>query len=222
MPAPLSIIIPTLNAGAELPGCFATLTEGLQNDLIAEVIVVDAGSQDATRQIAEEWGANVVQVERPSRGGQLRAGAAIAKADHLLFLHADTQLTSGWAYLVQSQLGEGPACFKLKFRSRHFMAWVTAAWANFRSRAFGLPYGDQGLLIARFDYDRVGGYPDQPLMEDVALARVLPRISLLPGYACTGASRYARDGWVRRGASNLALLSRYLLGAKPDDLVKRY
>ena len=99
-----------------------------------------------------------------------------------------------------------------------------AGWANLRSRWFGLPYGDQGLLIHRSLYRTVGGYPEQPLMEDVAIARSLGRARLtgLNAVARTGADRYLRDGWLRRGARNLWTLARYFLGASPEALAKAY
>ncbi len=222
MPAPISVIIPTLNAAAGLPGCFASLMDGLDADMIREVVVVDAGSSDATLTIADGWGADIITVAAPSRGAQLRAGADAARGDYLLFLHADTQLSPGWPLALGDPLPPGPACFRLAFRSRHPMAAVTAAWANLRTRLFGLPYGDQGLLVSRRDYAAAGGFPNQPLMEDVALARALPPITLLAATARTGADRYERDGWLRRGTKNLTLLTRYLLGADPAALVKRY
>lgn len=222
MPAPVSVIIPTLNAESGLVDCFVSLSEGLEIGLIAEVIVVDGGSIDKTVEIADRWGAELVSVARPSRGRQLAKGADVAKGQHFLFLHADTRLSQGWAGLVAAQLGHGPACFKLLFRSNHPMAVICAAWANFRTKFFGLPYGDQGLLISRRLYHDVGGYPDQPLMEDVAMSRKLNGIKMLPVTASTNAEKYIRDGWFRRGARNLVLLTRYLFGAKPENLIKKY
>ena len=92
-----------------------------------------------------------------------------------------------------------------------------------RSRLLRLPYCDQGLLITRTEYDAVGGFPDMPLMEDVAMARMLgQRLTLLHATAITSARKYQREGWLRRGARNLTLLLRYLLGADPESLVRRY
>ena len=118
-----------------------------------------------------------------SRGGQLRRGVRVARGEWLLVLHADTGLPPGWPEVVKAHIanGQGPAAFRLSFDSRGLMPRVVAGWANLRSNVFGLPYGDQGLLLSRFDYDAAGGYPDIPLMEDVALARALGRrITLLP------------------------------------------
>ena len=86
-----------------------------------------------------------------------------------------------------------------------------------------MPYGDQGLLIRRALYDAVGGHPDQPLMEDVVLARALRgRLVALDAVAETSAEKYRRDGWLRRGARNLVTLARHAAGADPEDLARRY
>lgn len=224
MPAQISIVIPTLNAESELPGCLETLMEGLSPGLIRELVITDGGSQDATCKIAESAGAQLVQGEA-SRGGQLQRGCAKAKGNWLLVVHADTQLEPGWSKAVSHHLqhGEGaPAYFRLRFRAKGIMPSLVAGWANLRSGMFGLPYGDQALLIRRCDYDNAGGYPDQPLMEDVALARALNGLVALPAYALTSAKRYQQQGWMRRGVGNLWLLLRYFLGAGPDVLARSY
>jgi len=102
------------------------------------------------------------------------------------------------------------------------MARVVAAWANLRSRVFGLPYGDQALLIRRSDYAAAGGYPDQELMEDIAFVRRLNGLVELPACAHTSAARYQQQGWLRRGGRNLLLQGRYILGADPGDLARSY
>ncbi len=196
--------------------------EGLQTGLIRELIISDAGSTDHTLDIAHEAGAEVV-TGAPSRGGQLRRGCAQAKGDWLLILHADTVLQQGWSETVSTHFPSNtPAAFRLAFRARGIApAWV-AGWANLRSRVFGLPYGDQGLLVPRDVYQAAGGFPDQPLMEDVALARALPRITIFNTRAFTSAERYERVGWFRRGARNLWTLLRYFLGTDPQVLAQAY
>ncbi len=224
MPAPVSIVIPTLNAGAELPACLEHLMEGLSAGLICELIISDGGSQDETRAIAQAAGAEWIS-GAPSRGGQLRRACAVARGEWLLVLHADTRLAPGWADAVAQHLetGQGlPAYFRLRFRASGVMPALVAGWANLRSRLFGLPYGDQGLLIRRDTYVAAGGYPDQPLMEDVALARRLKGLTALPSTALTSAVRYQRAGWLRRGGRNLWTLARYFLGATPERLAKSY
>lgn len=223
MRAALSVVIPTRNAGAGLPSCLAALMEGLEAGLIRELVVSDAGSEDATLQIADAAGAVIVQ-GAASRGGQLRRGAQVAGGDWLLFLHADTVLPLGWAGVVSERMGQGgPAAFRLAFDAAGVMPRLVAGWANLRSRVLGLPYGDQALLIARNDYEAVGGFADIPLMEDVAMARALKDgIALLPLAVTTSAARYRREGWLRRGGRNLWILIRYLCGADPEVLAQAY
>ncbi|MBE0452303.1 MAG: TIGR04283 family arsenosugar biosynthesis glycosyltransferase [Roseovarius sp.] len=223
MRATLSVVIPTLNAGRGLPDCLAALFEGVREGLIREVIVSDGGSTDETCVMAEAAGA-VIVTGAPSRGGQLRRGADVARGAWLMFVHADTILPEGWAEVARAQMVQGgAAAFRLSFDARGLAPRFVAGWANLRSGLLGLPYGDQGLLISREDHDRAGGYADIPLMEDVALARALKgRIALLPLAVRTSAARFQREGWLRRGARNLWLLMRYLCGADPVRLAERY
>ncbi|AHD00241.1 TIGR04283 family arsenosugar biosynthesis glycosyltransferase [Leisingera methylohalidivorans] len=224
MPAPVSIIIPTLNASGELPAALEHLMEGLAAGLIRELVVSDGGSNDETRAIAHSAGAEWIS-GAASRGGQLRRGCAAARGSWLLVLHADTHMEPGWAAAVAQHLQDGqgrPAYFRLRFRAKGLMPALVAGWANLRSRLFGLPYGDQALLIRRDMYEAAGGYPDQPLMEDVALVRRLTGLTALPCAALTSAARYQRAGWLRRGGRNLWTLMRYFLGVKPERLAKAY
>lgn len=226
MPAPLSIIIPTLNAAADLPLCLESLLPGLEAGLIREVIVADAGSSDATRAIAGSSGAAVIDCT-PGRARQLRAGAQAARSDWLLFLHGDTALSRDWPERVAAHIATRPgmaAAFTLRYRSDHAAARWLEGRANRRARWFALPYGDQGLLISRSLYDELGGYADIPLMEDVRIVRAIgkSRLVILAAEARTSAAKYERDGWRRRAWKNAWLLVRYLLGASPEALAKAY
>lgn len=223
MRAPISVIIPTLNAEAALPGCLTALGEGLAEGLIRELVITDGGSSDSTLRIAEEAGAKLV-AGPASRGAQLRRGAAAAEGEWLLFVHADTVLQPGWTNAVQAGLTRSGAYYAiLRFDAVGLAAQWVSLWANFRARFLGLPYGDQTLLIDRTTYDAVGGFADIPLMEDVAMARALKgRLRILPMVAVTSAERYKAQGWARRGARNLVILTRYLLGADPERLATAY
>ncbi|OIQ46042.1 MAG: glycosyl transferase [Roseobacter sp. MedPE-SW] len=224
MPAPISVVIPTLNSAAELSGSLGALMEGLAEGLIREVVISDGGSTDKTLELAEEAGAELA-AGAPSRGGQLRRGCALARGEWILVLHADTLLAPGWASVVAAHIQEEeatPAYFQLRFRAKGLAPALVAGWANLRARLFGLPYGDQGLLVPRAAYVAAGGYADQPLMEDVALVRRLTSLTPLPVTALTSAARYQRDGWLRRGGRNLRTLLRYFLGADPQKLARDY
>ncbi len=219
MRAPVSIIIPTLNAERVLPGCLASLVEGLEAGLICELVVSDGGSEDGTQSLAEAWGAHLC-VGEPSRGAQLARGCKRAVGEWLLVLHADTQLAPGWAAAARAHMVTQEAgWFRLRFDRG---GRIVAAWANLRSR-LGLPYGDQGLLLPRRLYDAVGGYEEIPLMEDVAMARALKgQLRRINAEAVTSADKYRQQGWLRRGRRNLWTLLRYFMGAAPAALAAAY
>ncbi len=225
MAAPLSIIIPTLNAADKIGPTLACLASAIGAGLIRELIIADGGTGDSIADIADQAGAAYI-ICSPSRGGQLRAGAAIAKGSWLLFLHADTLLEQKWPDSVASHLRLHPneaGYFTLKFAAPGKWPNLIAQWANLRSRLFHLPYGDQGLLISRRHYNAIGGYRDIPLMEDVAIARAIGRgMRALGTSATTSAERYQRNGWLRHSLRNHILMLRYCLGADPSKLADHY
>jgi rSAM/selenodomain-associated transferase 2 len=210
----VSVVIPVLNAAATLPGCLQTLAGA------AEIIVVDGGSTDASVAIAEAHGARILHAA-PSRGGQLRAGIAVARAPYLLLLHADTVPPPGWAdTLSETKAGY----FRLRYASSRRATRLLEFLAALRCRVFALPYGDQGMLLSAALLAQVGGVPDLPLMEDVALARRLgrSRLQALPGCALTSAARYERDGFLRRPLRNACCLAGYFAGIPVATLKRLY
>lgn len=222
----LQIVIPALDAGATLARTLASLTPGAVA-WPCRIVVCDGGSSDDTARIARDRGAEVVAAPR-GRGVQLAAGAR-GESVWLLFLHADTALSPDWTsacadFMASSAAGAVAGYFRLRFDSpaRH-ARWIERAVA-WRSRTLGLPYGDQGLLIKRSFYDRIGGYRPLPLMEDVDLARRIGRRRLvaLDADATTSAARYERDGWTYRPLRNLLCLSLFLLGVAPARIARLY
>jgi rSAM/selenodomain-associated transferase 2 len=225
----LSIVIPALDAAATLPATLAALEEGRRAGLVAEVILVDGASSDGTVGIAAGAGARIVDAGAPGRGRQLAAGAAAASGDWLLFLHADTCLAPGWAeaaagFLADPAMAERAGYFRLRLDDPAPEARCIERLADWRARRLGLPYGDQGLLLARAFHDRLGGFRPLPLMEDVELVRRIGRRRLvaLDGEAVTSAARYRRDGWWARPLRNLTLLTLYFLGLPPGWLRRLY
>ncbi|MDB5374965.1 MAG: glycosyl transferase, group 2 family protein [Belnapia sp.] len=211
-------MIPALNAvrslGPVLAGCAPF-----------PVVVADGGSTDGTQALAVTAGARLVLSPR-GRGAQLAAGAAAAGTGWLLFLHADTRLAAGWPQVVQAAMADpgraGYFAFALDDPSPEARRLERrVAW---RCRVLGLPYGDQGLLIARALYDRVGGYRPLALMEDVDLVRRLGRrrLAALPLPATTSAARWRQDGWRRRSARNLFCLFLWFLGVPPRFIRRIY
>ncbi len=227
----LSVVIPTLDAGRDLPATLAALVPGAVSGLIREVIVADGSSCDPTVRIAEAAGATVIRAPR-GRGTQLAAGAAAARGDWLLFLHADTVLEPGWETEVAgfidqaSAIGyEGPAaaCFRLRLADASLGARIIERGVALRTAWLGLPYGDQGLVISRQCYDRLGGFAPLPLMEDVDLVRRLGRrVAMLRHAAVTDAGRYRRDGYLLRPLRNWTCLTLYFLKVPPHVLLRLY
>jgi rSAM/selenodomain-associated transferase 2 len=222
-PYGLSVVIPTLNAAARLGACLQAVS-----GMAAQVVVVDGGSHDGTRAVARDAGALVID-SPPGRGRQLRAGALAAQGPWLMVLHADTRLAPGWADAVarfqkRADAQDRAAYFQLAFDAQGPGAERVARLANWRAQALGLPYGDQGLLLHRDFYTRLGGFDDIAIMEDVALVRRIGRARLvgLDATAVTSAERYARDGWLLRPLRNLTCLMLYGLGLPPRWIARLY
>lgn len=219
----LAAVVPTLNASASLPATLGALA-GVAGD----VVVADGGSTDATCARALAAGARVVKAPR-GRGPQLAAGAAAATGDWLLFVHADSRPQDGWqaaagAFFGRPDAAARAAVFRLAIdlpgrparRLERMVAW--------RTRALGLPYGDQGLLISRRLYEEVGGFRPLVLMEDVDMARRLgrKRLLMLDAEMLTSGARYRRSGIVGRAAFNLGCLGLYFLGVPPRLIARLY
>ncbi len=224
MPAPISVIIPTLNAAHSIGPTLACLYEGMGKSLICEVVLADGGSTDDIEKVASGTGAMLVSAPK-GRGSQLQAGAKAAKGRWLLFIHADTVLSEDWVAKMGAHINTNPkaAYCKLAFDAQGFAPRFIALSANLRSKIFGLPYGDQCLLISRELYKKSGGYSDIPLMEDVAFARKLRgQLIALPITATTRSDRYIKDGWFTRARKNLGTLALYFLGVTPEKLAQRY
>ena len=223
----LSIVIPTLNESAALPRLLADLAPLLGT--LTEVVVSDGSSTDDTVAIAEAAGARVVVAPR-GRGAQLREGAAAARGSVLAFFHADIRLdTVAIAVLAELLATDGVQrdawAFRLRIDGAARAYRLVEAGANLRSQLFGLPYGDQGLIVSRNRYEAAGGYAALPLMEDVALVRSLRpsgSVRLLSAHVRVSPRRWERDGVWRRSSRNLVLLGRYLTGTSPDTLAREY
>jgi rSAM/selenodomain-associated transferase 2 len=191
------------------------------------VIVVDGGSSDATAALCAQWSDRLIQAPR-GRARQMNAGAACAQGDVLLFLHADTRLPDGAPGLVARALDTGAHAWgrfdvSIAGRSRWFP--LIAALMNRRSRLTGIATGDQALFVRRETFHAVGGFPDQPLMEDVELSRRLRRLgrpACLHARVLTSGRRWEQHGVWRTILLMWRLRFLYWLGASPDKLARAY
>ena len=220
---PISAIIPTLNAAAGLPATLAAL-----RGQVTEIIIADGGSSDGTAALAQAASARVISAPR-GRGPQLRAAAEAATQPWLLALHADTRPGAGWreavaGFIAQPENRTKAAHFRFALDDAAPEARRLEAMVAWRCRWLGLPYGDQGLLIARDFYQALGGYEPIPLMEDVALIRRIGRKRLvpLPADFITSAEKWRRDGWYTRSARNLFCLSLWFAGVSPERIARVY
>ncbi len=219
----IGVVIPTLNEAGTLPALLADLRRVA---VPLDVVVADGGSTDATRAAAAAGGARVLAAPR-ARATQMNAGARAVKGEWLLFLHADCRLPPPARRALLEGVVDAPELEAAVFR---FAIDLPAGWKRFielgqalRQALYGLPYGDQGLLVRRALFESVGGFPDLPLLEDVALLRLLRRrvrVHTLPASVQTSGRRYRRDGVLRTWLRHTWIIMLYLAGVSPGRLAR--
>src|ERR1043166_2496150 len=180
----ISVIVPTQNSASALPYCFDSLIAATVRGLVREVIVADGGSSDETLAIADGTGAHIVKGGK-TRAAQLNAGARAARGDWLLFLHPETALEAGWETDGESFLSrvtlERPRAAVFRFALDDF-GWAARrreTYAALRCWLLGLPYGNQGLLIPKRLYQKLGGYRELKSFEDAEMGRRIGRRRLV-------------------------------------------
>lgn len=220
----LSIVIPALNEAAVIVDMLRPLQDLRLRGV--ELVLADGGSIDGTRACASRWVDAHCSAPR-GRASQMNAGARLARAELLLFLHADTMLPAAADAHVLAAVAAG-ACwgrFDVRIAGRPAMLPVVAALMNLRSRLTGIATGDQAIFVTRAAFERIGGFPVQPLMEDIEISR---RLKLLGRPACLRV-KVTTSGrrWERRGIWPTIVLMwwlrwRYWRGERPELLAKAY
>jgi rSAM/selenodomain-associated transferase 2 len=219
----ISLIIPTLNEAGGIVDWLKTLPP----DERLERIIVDGGSADGTADLAKRH-VDKVLVTEAGRGRQMNAGARHAEGDTLLFLHADSRLPDHAVEMILTALDDPlvvAGAFRLGIDSPRRMLGMVATVANWRTRLTKVPYGDQGIFVRRSVFDRLGGYPDLPIMEDLEFSRRLKtagKVVLLAGRVMTSPRRWDKEGAWYTTLRNQVLVLLYFLGVSPARLARWY
>ncbi|WP_414527597.1 TIGR04283 family arsenosugar biosynthesis glycosyltransferase [Nodularia chucula] len=215
----ISIIIPTFNEAANIENAIAST----QPNTNVELIVVDGGSQDDTVNIAQSLSVKVI-TSLPGRAMQMNAGAMAATGDILLFLHADTRLPAGFDHMVRSALKQPQTvagAFALRIDADDWtLRWVEKG-VNWRSHFWQMPYGDQAIFLSTEVFQKIGKFPELPIMEDFELIRRLKRISkitIIPVPVITSARRWLKKGVLQTTLLNQMVITAYFLGISPERI----
>jgi rSAM/selenodomain-associated transferase 2 len=220
----LGIVVPVLDEAAGIVGALTALQP--LRAAGAEVVVVDGGSGDDTVARATPLADRVIAAPR-GRASQMNAGAAVARGEVLLFLHADTTLPEGALVLIAEALRHGAEWGRFDTRIEGASIWLplVAALMNRRSRLTGVATGDQAMFVARSAFAAVDGFPDLPLMEDIELSKRLlahSRPACIAARVTTSGRRWERHGVWRTILTMWWLRLRYFLGADPVQLAREY
>jgi len=221
----LTIIVPMLNEAEVLPQLLAQLSDYSARG--CEIILVDGGSTDGSDIQARQNGFTVLNAQ-PGRARQMNAGVTLATGDIFLFLHADTLLPDSADSLIREALRKNSAGWgRFDVLISGVSVWfpIIARMINLRSRLSGIATGDQAIFVQRELFDRVGGFPDQPLMEDIELSRLLNKVSApvcLRAKVTTSGRRWETRGVLRTVLLMWRLRLAYYLGVPAESLARTY
>ena len=219
----ISIIIPVLNEAPTIAQVISTA----RNAENVEIIVADGGSSDGTVEIAKYKADRAISTT-PGRATQMNAGATASTGDILLFLHADTLLPDGYDTQVRQALARPSSvggAFELKIDAHSLGLRLVEIGVNCRSHFLQMPYGDQAIFLFSATFDKIGGFPDLPLMEDFEFVRRLKkqgRIEIVPQSVLTSARRWQQVGVLKTTILNQIVIIAYFLGVSPDRLREWY
>jgi rSAM/selenodomain-associated transferase 2 len=218
-----SIIIPTLNESSNLRYALEQLLSSIEGLAEVEIIISDGGSSDDSIQLATQYPVKLINTEK-GRARQMNAGAEHSSGDWLVFLHADTQLPDNWmALIARSESSWGR--FDIRLSGSHWILRVIEKAINLRSRITSIATGDQALFFQRDFFNQLGGFPDIPLMEDIAMSSQARKISApacIRQVAITSSRRWEKNGILRTILLMWMLRFAYWLGIKPDTLHRIY
>ena len=218
-----SIIMPVLNEAAVLPYALQQLIEGIAYLSEVEIIISDGGSTDNSSACAAEF--PVLLVDAPKgRARQMNAGASKAMGEWLVFLHADTRLPDGWMAAIENS-GADWGRFNVRLSGPQRLLRLVEWMMNWRSCKTAVATGDQAMFFRRDLFERLGGYPDLPLMEDIAIsksARAYSRPACLECYVITSSRRWEQRGIIRTIVLMWWLRFAYWLGISPETLHQWY
>ncbi|HYF49883.1 MAG TPA: TIGR04283 family arsenosugar biosynthesis glycosyltransferase [Planctomycetota bacterium] len=223
MSVDVSIIIPVLNDAAMLARCLESLKAFANGPVSYEVIVVDGGSTDESVRVAREFGIEALITER-GRAKQMNAGAARATGKWLWFLHADCVPHADSLEAIK-QADALWGCFIHQISPSSFLLEYVEAGDYLRSRVLGIPYGDQGIFVRKEVFVEVGGYPDEPILEEVLLALKLRKRKwpvVLPRTLKSDARRWQRRGVIGVTRANWTVMYRYFIRRRPLDEAAEY
>ena len=221
-PKKISVIIPILNEAKILE---QTLSQ-LQPELKAhELLVVDGGSTDGSAHIAEKYGK--VITSEPGRAKQLNTGAAAAIGDILIFLHADIWVEAGALASVEIALSSGyvGGAFQQKIDGTHFLYRAIETAGNMRGKYLKVFYGDSGIFLKRTDFEKIGGFPEVPILEEAEFSkklRQLGKTTLVTPHIHISARRWETKGIIRTTLNNWLITLLYFFKFSPAQLAKLY
>lgn len=219
----IAVIVPVLNEASEMPGLLTHLR--VLKGQGCEIIIVDGGSEDGSGLAGRREGFEVLSVP-PGRAKQMNAGAKSATSEALLFLHADTRLPANAVALVKEALESRVwGRFDLEISGRSPILAIVAFFMNWRSCLNGIATGDQAIFVRKSAFETVGGFADQPLMEDIELSLRLRAISppaCIPARAVTSGRRWERRGVWRTIFLMWRLRLAYWRGVSPEILASLY
>jgi rSAM/selenodomain-associated transferase 2 len=219
-----TLIIPVLNEASQIQLHLAALRA--LPEFEADVMVVDGGSSDDTVKLAQPLADHVI-VSETGRARQMNAGAKLARGEYLVFLHADTRLPNDVARQLQQASDQGALWgrFDVRISGKPWMLAVVSRLMNLRSRITGIATGDQVIFIKRNLFESIGGYTEQPLMEDIDICqrlRSLARPYCLKGPVITSGRRWEKHGVWRTIILMWRLRWRYWRGERAETLAREY